>query len=261
MPKLTFALFPLCSLILMACQKDKCGENYTFDVPSEVVEGETLVLAVGGYDNEINTYFTYECPDMTPYNVAPPGGESFAIQDFSIKDEGTYSVMVSPGGDGCQAFTMEKTVTMIPKTCPCAEPANINTLYYSPSYEGQFTEDPLTYSLFNSNSSGTSIITFNGQNTFKVFFGRELPEFSSTYTIVGGQNTYWDSSDDDYLDVHFHLNGYNHGFDFFRIADDDFMYATATPGQLTLEFCDIEVGQYYTGLDTFALSGKLVVDL
>jgi hypothetical protein len=258
---------PLLILIfLFSCVKeDNCGESYTLDSPAQIDEGETLTLTVAGFNNEINTYFAYDCPDMTPYNSTGPGGvsggETFTIEDFNIQDEGTYTVTVFPGGDACESFTLSKTVTMIPKTCPCSVPAQDNTLYYSPSYEGQFTEDVLTPFVYNSNSFETSTITFNGQNTFKVFFGRMLPESSSTFTIIGGHNTFWDDFDDDYLDVHFHINGSNHGFDFFRIEENKEMYLTRTANQLIMQFCDLEVSQYYTGIYSFTLSGKFVVDL
>lgn len=257
----------LALVLLFSCTKKEvnCGENYTLNAPGQIVEGETLTLTVAGFNNEINTYFAYDCPDMTPYTSTGPGGvsggETFTIEDFNVKDVGTYTVTVFPGGDDCESFTLSKTVTMIPKTCPCSDPAQENTLYYSPSYEGQFTEEALTANVYNSSSSETSTIIFNGQNTFTVFFGRMLPETSSTFTVIGGHNTFWDENDDDYLDVHFHINGNNHGFDFFGIEEGKEMYLERNGNQLTMQFCDLKVNQYYTGNYAFTLSGKLVVDL
>ena len=259
-----YRIFPLlvCLLLIISCakKKDNCGENYTLEAPAQVTEGETLTLTIAGFNNEINTYFAYDCPDMTPYTSTGPGGvegsETFTIQNFGIQDEGTYTVTVFPGGDGCQSFTLSKTVTMIPKTCPCASPAATNTLYYSPSYESLFTEDAMTASVFNSGDETSSVITFSGQNTFKIFFGRMLPDFSSTYNLVGGINTFWDTFDDSYHDIHFHLDGYNHGFDWWYIEDGDSVYVERNGNLLSIQFCDVDV--YHLGVYAFTINGKFV---
>ena len=260
---LKYLLFTALSLFLLSCSKKKntCGEDYTLSAPLTVKEGESLTLKVDGYNGTSNTTFLWECPDMTPYNMLSEGrvedDDNFVIQDFNIQDVGTYNVKIYPGGDDCEPIYLEKAVEMTPKTCTCSDPPATNTLYYDATYEGLFAEESMTANVFNSGNETSSEITFSGNNTFKIFFGRMLPEFSSTYNLIGGINTFWDTFDDSYLDIHFHLNGYNHGFDYWYIEDDDLVYVKRNGDQLSIQFCDVKV--YHLGVYYFTISGKFIV--
>ncbi len=264
MNKLHVTLFIALSLLLFSCfKKTDCGTEYILNAPAVVNEGETLELNVDNYEGASNTYFYWKVPDMTPYTNfvgdRTPDDENFVIENFSIKDVGEYSVEVSINDEGCQTFILDQTIEMTPKTCDCPEPPEVNKIYYDASYESQFTEDALSITYFDSQDNSPSQINFNGVNDFTVYFGKKLPEHSSTFNIIGGHNYFWDSVDDGDLDVHFHLWGHNHGLEYFDIEENKSMYLTRQGNQLTMQFCDLQV--FHLGSPVFKMSAKLVVDL
>lgn len=262
----TLALFTI-AFSQSGCQKEEvsCGESLVINNISTVNEGEDLVFTVEGLQNTGIDYFLWECPDMKPYTMLTEGrvyenDPQFIIEDFNIQDVGEYSVKMYPSGENCAAVILEKPVSMNPKSCPCADPVLDNTLYYSSSYEGQFSEETMTVSIYNSNTEDPSTITFSGTNTFTMYFGRKLPEHSSTFNIAGGTYIYWDDNYDPYLDVHFHLDGWNHGIEYFGIDDmTDGFYLERDGNILTMQFCDLQVHNYIT--QQFTLSGKFVIIL
>lgn len=260
------ALLILGSVSLISCEKSAdCGENLVINGYAMVPEGDDLVLTVDGLEKTGIDGFLWECPDMKPYNFLTEGrvhenDAEFVIQDFNIQDVGTYSVKMYPKDDGCEPVILQKTVNMNPKPCDCPYPMNDNTLYYNSSYESQFTEDLMTATVDNSNGEASSSITFSGTNTFTLYFGRKIPEFSSTFRIAGETYIFWDDSFDPYLDVHIHLDGWNHGIEYFYIEHlTEELFVERNGNELVIQFCDLDVHNYVT--HQFKLSGRFVVNL
>jgi len=259
----SITIYALIPFVIFSCTKDEvsCGADITISNYYVVNEGEDLIFTVEGLDNTGIDYFLWECADMKPYNSLNEGrvyegDPEFIIQDFNVQDIGKYSVKMYPKGESCAPVILEKTVTMNPKNCPCATPALENTLYYSNGY----SNETMTATIYNSNTEESSEITFNGTNTFTIFFGRKLPEVSSTFNLVDGNNTFWDENDDAFLDVHFHFDAWNHGFDYFGLDGmTDGFYLDRDQNILTMQFCDVQLHNYIT--QQFTISGKFVVVL
>lgn len=262
------ACLVLAIAFITSCNKDeKCGEYVELYAPDLVNEGEDLILKAIKLDNTEIEDFLWAFPDMTDYNFLTEGMVSsddnpqFKITNFNFRDIGAYYLKMYPKKEGCSPIIQTKTIAMKPKTCDCPEPAQENVLYYSPSYEGQFSEDPVTIIVNNSNSNNSqSTITLQGTNTFTIFFGRQLPDVSCTYTIAGGSYLYWDDNLNKYSDTHVHLYGHNHALQYFNVEDmSEQMYFERTDNQLIIRFCDLELDNFST--PQFKLSGRFVINL
>lgn len=251
----------------ISCNKDeKCGKYVELYAPDIVNEGEDLTLKAIKLDKTEIKDFLWAFPDMTDYTFLTEGmvanyAPEFKITNFHFRDIGTYYLKMYPKKEGCSPIIRTKTIAMKPKTCDCPEPAQENVLYYSPNYEGQFSEHPVTFSVSNSNSNNSpSSITFFGTNKLTIFFGRKIPEVSSTYNIAGGSYLYWDDNSNQYLDAHIHLYAYNHSLQYFNVEDmTEQLYVEHTGSQLIIRFCDLEIDDFST--PQFKISGKFRIDL
>lgn len=252
--------------IFSSCNKDeKCGEYVSLYAPILADEGEDFTLEVIKLEKTGIESFLWSYPDMTGAKLVAEGmvGTSeprLTIKFFNIKDVGTYYVKMYPKNSKCQPIIRETVVGLNPKKCDCPEPPSENVLYYTPNYEGEFTEEPLTIAADNTSEYGT--ITATGtKNTLSLFFGIKLPEFSSTFYSLHGDYLNWNPNYSGYAysGIHTHLKGYNRSLFYFDFPKSKEIYVEHTGSQLILQFCNLIVRDSLN--QEFQISSKLRVDI
>ena len=254
-------------LLITGCQKgpNYCGHKITLSSPTTINEGETLTLNLENIEGAKNSTYLWKTPDMTKYTEFEAGRiaghESFEITNFSIKDQGEYSVKLFPDVDHCEPILLKTFVTMIPKKCDCETPELENTLYYSPFYEGLFTEDASDIRVDSYIDDNIGIIV-SGFNNLYISFGDDIfPENSSTYRIFGGQSFDY-TLFEPHLGLHFWMNGSNHGWDYFIVnSDENNLFYSREGNRVTMQFCNVKVVRKHSRIESFKLSGKFTFDI
>ena len=268
-----FILLNYCGVIITlliastSCKKpvDECANDMQIIAPDSVVEGEQMIISVQNYPipEPINTYFSWSMPDESNTYQQK---DKITIEHAQFSNEGEYSFTRQKSH--CPTIKISKYIKVVPKTCPCFDLIQSNTLVIiDPNSTGS---NPVTRSITPQVSIGSESFNINlgpslagYYSEFKLFFHRSIPDQSCTFKLRSYELDYQDPTIVENNNIQAYVRlipDYATYLDFSVDDSEQEVYLKKLNNQLIITLCDVEFKGHY-GNDPLRISGKIVINL